>query len=109
VLEAIAQIATAMEQQSAAVKDINQNIQQLSKVTRDISHNIQQVAKASQQVAEGAQQTAQASSQLDKLSRELHEEVRKFKISDEFLKARSEEGEFKPGKIMKPLLIPSDD
>ncbi len=110
VLEAIAQIATAMEQQSATVKDINQNIQQLSQVTQDISHNIQQVAEASQQVAEGAQQTAQASSQLDKLSRELYEEVRKFKISDEFLKTGStEEGEFEPERFMKPQLMPSDD
>lgn len=110
VLEAIAQIATAIEQQSAAVKDINGNIQQLSQVTQDISRNIQQVAEASRQVAEGAQQTAQASSQLDRLSRELHEEVSKFKVSDEFLKAGSaEEDEFELRRIMKPQLMPSDD
>jgi len=109
VLEAIAQIATAMEQQSAAVKDINRNIQQLSQVTRDISQNIQQVAEASQQVAEGAQQTTQASSRLDKLSRQLYEEVRKFKVSDEPLNVESaEENELESEGAIKPQLMPSD-
>ncbi len=76
--EISAQIASAVEEQSAATGEIAGNVEQAAAGTREVTANIEDVRKATQGVGVVANTVLQCSGKLSKQSGELREGVEEF-------------------------------
>ncbi len=74
----VATIASAMEEQGAATKEISRNVQQAAQGTEDVTKNIAAVTEASGEVGQAAQQMDGAASELARQADTLAAEVDKF-------------------------------
>lgn len=71
-------IACAVDQQSAATREIARNVNEASKGTQDVSSNIAVVSKAASDTGRGASETLSAASDLNRQSDSLEQEVDRF-------------------------------
>jgi methyl-accepting chemotaxis protein len=73
-------IATAVEEQNATTNEMARNVSEAARGSSEISTNIAGVAEAAKSTTNGAADSAKASQSLSKMSSELRELVRRFKI-----------------------------
>jgi methyl-accepting chemotaxis protein len=71
-------IASAIEEQGAATKEISRNVQQAARGTQDVTSNISGVQRAADGTGSAANQVLGAAEQLSSQSRELAGEVTRF-------------------------------
>ncbi|MFZ5789608.1 MAG: methyl-accepting chemotaxis protein [Pseudomonadota bacterium] len=76
--EIAATIASAVEEQSAATKDISGNAQQAARGTDEVTRNIAGVSQAASDAGHAASQVLNASSDLSRQSETLRQEVASF-------------------------------
>jgi methyl-accepting chemotaxis protein len=74
-------IASAVEEQSAATKEISRNAQQAASGTGQVSHSITAVTRAAQETGMASSQMLDAASELAKQSEILRDQVDKFLAS----------------------------
>ena len=71
-------IATAVEEQGAATREIARNVNEASKGTQEVSTNISGVSKAAKETGQGADETLSAAKKLGTQSENLSQEVERF-------------------------------
>ena len=73
-------IATAVEEQSATTSEMSRNLTEAAKGSAQVGLNINGVAQAAQSTSHGAEDSQRAALHLEKISVQLQEVVRKFKL-----------------------------
>jgi methyl-accepting chemotaxis protein len=71
-------IASAIEQQGSATKEISSNVQQAARGTQEVNNNISGVQKAADDTGSAANQVLGAAEQLSSQSRDLAGQVNRF-------------------------------
>ncbi|CAK0757617.1 methyl-accepting chemotaxis protein [Azospirillaceae bacterium] len=71
-------IASAVEEQGAATREIARNVSEASKGTQEVSSNISGVSKAANETGRGANETLSAANDLGTQSENLSREVERF-------------------------------
>jgi methyl-accepting chemotaxis protein len=71
-------VASAVEEQDAATREIAENIQQASSGTQDVSANIAEVSRGVQETGSAASQVLEASEQLSKQASDLQNAISGF-------------------------------
>jgi methyl-accepting chemotaxis protein len=71
-------IASAIEEQGSATKEISRSVQDAARGTQDVNANISGVQRAADETGEAADQVLGAAQQLSSQSRELAEQVNRF-------------------------------
>ena len=73
-------IATMVEEQSAATNEISRNVAEAARGSAEIAENITGVATAAQSTTQGANDTLEASKGLSKMATQLQEMVGRFQV-----------------------------
>jgi methyl-accepting chemotaxis protein len=78
--ESIGRIRDGADRVRADVSDISNSLREQSTASNEISRSVERIAEMSEQNSAAVRGTAETASELERLARELEQEVRRFRV-----------------------------